>query len=249
MSDQDLRRNVASDFPDVGMQAFRQAAAEMDLSLTPFDCDLAQKWFEFYSHWPGRRVIGFTDPKDVAVKLLADSFVPRLLASALPSGPVIDLGSGNGWPGLALHQAGELCLLDSRKGACDFMRSFVTSSSLKDVRVVEARAEDACKEIALAGHFGTVTSRAMASPAMALELGSPFVGRDGAAVLWLGPAQEGSVDVKPQIREIGLTLAEKLRYTLPGGMGQRALAVYRRTGKPLPGYPRKIPSIKAKPLL
>lgn len=249
MSEEGLRPGTTQDFADLGLAAFAEASARMRLSVNPEDSGLVREWLEFYSKWPGRRVIGFTDPGDVAVKLLADSFAVHAIAGVLPPGDAIDLGSGNGWPGLALCAARRVCLLDSRKGACDFMRGFVRSAALDRVDVIEARAEDAVKDPALAGRFSVVTTRAMASPAVALELAAPFLSRGGVAVLWLGPEQESAVDAHPEVRELGVALTQKRRYALPGGMGKRALAAYRKTGTGWPGYPRKIPSIKTKPLL
>ncbi len=245
-----FRPGTTADFADLGLAAFESAAAEMHIPVSPDDSGLVEKWLQFYSRWPGRRVIGWSDPKDVAVKLLADSFAVKVITGDMPGGDAIDLGSGNGWPGLALTGDGrKVWLLDSRKGACDFMRSFARSAGLSSIAVVEARAEDACKDPTLAGRFLVVTSRAMASPAVALELATPFLARSGVVVLWLGPEQQSIVDARPKVRELGLSLLRKYPYALPSGMGKRVLAAYRKTGEPMPGYPRKIPSIKAKPLL
>jgi 16S rRNA G527 N7-methylase RsmG len=115
--------------------------------------------------------------------------------------------------------------------------------------VVEARAEDAGKDTALRGTFALVTSRAMASPGMALELASPFLRPGGIAVLWLGPGQESAIYAKSDIPEIGLTMTREHKYILPDEIGRRWLALYRKTGTIRPGYPRKIPSIRARPLL
>lgn len=243
-----LRVGLAPGFVDACLHEFGRAVSEMGLAVTPEDSVTVRAWLQFYSRWPGRRVIGFTGAKDVAVKLLADSYAVRLLGPGDVTGPAIDLGSGNGWPGLAFISSGRVTLLDSRQGACDFMRGFVESVRLPNVDVVEERAEDAGRTTRFAGSFGVVASRAMASPAVAVEVAAPFLKEGGAAVLWLGPAQEETVETHPEIPEAGLTLAGLKRYSLPDGTGRRALAVYRKTGMCLPGHPRKIASIRAKPL-
>ncbi len=212
------------------------------------DMRLVEKWLEFYSRWPGRRVIGFSDPAALAVKLLADSYAPHLWGASSEDAPVIDLGSGNGWPGLAFTSLGHVSLLDSRQGACDFMKGFVQYAALDNVNVSEGRAEEIGIREDYRGRFGIVTSRAMASPAVTVEMASPFVRPGGAAMLWLGPAQEDGVDDHGMIPELGLTLEAMHRYDLMDGMGRRLLAVYRRTGRSQPGFPRKMASIKAKPL-
>ena len=111
-----LRTGVAPGFVESCLAEFGEAAREMGLALGAADGELVRMWLEFYSRWPGRRVIGFGDPKDVAVKLLADSYAVRTLGPAIIAGPAIDLGSGNGWPGLAFASMGRVSLLDSQIG-------------------------------------------------------------------------------------------------------------------------------------
>ena len=243
-----LRTGVEPGFVERCLKEFGETVRQMGLPLGASDGQMVQTWLDFYSHWPGRRVIGFDDPKDVAAKLLADSYAVRLLEPAMMAGPAIDLGSGNGWPGLALVSVGPVSLLDSRRGACDFMRDLISHAGLGDVDVIEARAEEAGLETGLTDHFGIAVTRAMTSAALAVEIISPFVKPGGTAVLWLGPAQEEVVETNHELRQIGLTLTGLRRYELPGGMGRRALAVYRKTGAGLKGFPRKIASIKARPL-
>ena len=66
--------------------------------------ELVEGWLRFYEGWAGRRVVGFGDVGDIAVSLIADSFaVEKALAGVSSQGEglrAIDLGSGNGWPGL-----------------------------------------------------------------------------------------------------------------------------------------------------
>lgn len=248
MSDAGLRPGVAQGFAGSCMDAFAKALREMGLAITEEDAGVVRAWLEFYSHWPGRRVIGFADPKDIAVKLLADSHAVLRLREAPEMGPTIDLGSGNGWPGLAFHSRGEVFLLDSRAGACDFMRGFVESSGLTGVQVVEARAEEAGRRTSFASAFRIVTSRAMAAPSIVAEVSAPFLVIEGSAILWLGPSHRDLVIAHADIPQVGLSLIELDTYFLPGRMGERILAVYRKTAGCHPGFPRNPGEIRAKPL-
>jgi 16S rRNA (guanine527-N7)-methyltransferase len=246
------RRISGDEFVDAGTAAFREALTCMDVRLDSRAVQAVEAWFRFYSGWPGRRVTGFVDPREAAVKLIADSFAAGYLAPDLPAGDVLDMGSGNGWPGLAVRLIRDdvrLLLLDSRLGACAFMRGFVEHSGLSGVSVVEARAEDVRSERALSTRFDLVTSRAMASPGISVELASAFLKIGGVVALWLGPEQEDAVDSVPAIPELGLERRRKVRYGLPFRMGDRVLAVYTKASRALPGYPRRLSSIRAKPLL
>ena len=242
----------ASAAVEQGMAALRDSAAAMGLAIGERAYSVIEAWFDFYSRWPGRRVVGLRDPRDIAVKLIADSFAVSAIVDEIRPGPALDLGSGSGWPGLAVRLCGReraVTLLDSRLGACEFMRRFVRQAGLQGVSVLGARAEEAAKAPGLERAMALVTARAMALPGISLEIASGFLELGGAAILWLGPSQEGAVDARQDIPELGLVRTGKHGYQLPFNAGKRILAVYTRTCSPLPGYPRRLSSIRSKPLL
>ncbi|HHY44620.1 MAG TPA: hypothetical protein GX512_02790 [Firmicutes bacterium] len=248
--------NEAGSFVKSGVDAVLSALGEMGLSAGSGALQVVEGWFRFYEGWAGRRVVGFEDVGDMAVKLIADSFaLERALGGtpALGEGlTAIDLGSGNGWPGLAvkaLLPRSSLALLDSRLGACRFLQEYLREAGIPKVTVVPERAEKASKRPEHAGRYDLVTTRAMARPGVSLELSAPFCALQGKVVLWLGPEYESKVESKTEIPELGIRLTGLHKYGLAGGMGRRLLAVYVRTCDIARGYPRALSSIRAKPLL
>ncbi len=247
----------AGSFVTAGLAAFAQAATEMGVYSTPEAVEMVEAWFRFYENWAGRRVVGFSSAEDIAVKLIADSFsVGKVLDGTWTDESeilrAIDLGSGNGWPGLAvkaLRPASHLALLDSRLGACRFLEEFVRSAGLADVEIVPERAEKAQKQAEYAGKYDLVTTRAMAQPGVSLELSVTFCRPQGTVALWLGPEHKDRVWKRTEIGELGVGLSNIHRYALSGGKGTRLLVVYKRYGDPARGYPRSISTIKARPLL
>lgn len=242
-------------FVDAGTLAFIEAAADMDLPCTARIVSQVESWLRFYGGWVGRRVVGFTGAADIAVKLIADSFA-MVHAVPRPEGTrglsVVDIGSGNGWPGLAarmLWDDADLTLLDSRLGACEFMEKYIAWASVEKTRVAPLRAEDAPKTPQFREQFDLVVSRAMARPGVALELSVLFGRPAGLLALWLGPDESEIVAKRKWIPEIGVSLTRAHAYELSGGKGRRLLAVYRREAAPMKGFPRNLSSIKAKPLL
>lgn len=128
---------------------------------------------------------------------------------AVPHGPMIDVGSGNGAPGLPLA----LCepqrpatLLDSRQSAARFLTSVV--DRLEDVRiaVVNKRAEQAA-HAELRGRFSLAVTRAAAPPPIAMELLIPFLHVGGIAVLWTGGIAEQPLD---ELRVVATELGAEL---------------------------------------
>jgi 16S rRNA (guanine527-N7)-methyltransferase len=106
--------------------------------------------------------------------------------SLLERGPVVDVGSGGGSPGIPLAVARpelRFHLLESAARKCAFLR--VWAAEFTNVDVVCARAEDHARG---AGRdaYGVALARALAPPAVALEWCLPLVVPGGAAILYTG---------------------------------------------------------------
>ncbi len=248
--------NEAGSLVERGTEAVAEALGEMGLPCGEDALRVVRGWFRFYEKWAGRRVVGFDDVLDIAVKLIADSFaVEKVLSCVSRHGEMIsaiDLGSGNGWPGLAVKALvpdSGLTLLDSRLGACRFLEAYIREAGIRGVAVIAGRAEAAWRKPEHAGRYSLVTSRAMARPGVALELSAPYCAPRGKVVLWLGPEYEARAGEKTEVPELGLRLEGLERYALPYDLGRRILAVYVREGDMGKGYPRSISSMRAKPVL
>ena len=133
-------------------------------------------------------------------------------------GPIVDVGSGSGSPGIPLAAAlpdREVTLLEAEARKCDFLRRWAPSNA----RVVRGRAEEQETDA-----YGVAVAKALARPPVAVELCLPLVRPGGAAILWLGPsadldavaftaAQVGGGEPEEQD---GLVLVPKLMPTPPG---------------------------------
>ena len=98
-------------------------------------------------------------------------------------GPIVDVGSGGGTPGIPLASAlpeREVTLLESNGRKCEFLRRWV--DEFPNLRVVEGRAEDQPVD-----GYGVAVAKALAPPAVATEWCLPLVRPGGAAILWVGP--------------------------------------------------------------
>ena len=114
----------------------------------------------------------------------------RLIGADLPvpHGPMIDIGSGNGAPGLpyALCEPERAStLLDSRTGVANFLSEIVALLDAPHIGVLRERAELAARTEMREG-FSLAISRAVAPPATALELMVPFLQVGGIAAAWTG---------------------------------------------------------------
>src|SRR5207247_1983686 len=99
-------------------------------------------------------------------------------------GPIVDVGSGGGAPGIPLAAAlpeREVTLLEAIGWKCDFLRE--VEREFPNVSVVHGRAEEQETD-----RFGVAVAKALAPPAVAAEWCLPLVAPGGAAVLYIGPS-------------------------------------------------------------
>jgi len=146
-------------------------------------------------------------------------------------GPVVDVGSGGGSPGMPLAFAlpeREITLLESSRWKCDFLERFAPPN----VRVVWGRAEEQEPDA-----YGVALAKALAQPPVAAELCLPLVGPGGAAILWLGPAAD-------------LSVVARVSALLGGGVPEErnGLVVLRKLVPTPPGFPRRSGMPKKRPL-
>ena len=103
---------------------------------------------------------------------------------AVPHGPIVDIGSGNGAPGLPIaltHPDRETTLLDSRETSIEFLDSLPELLGMPNLRIYHGRAEQAAD---LRERFAVVLTRATAPPRMALELAIPMLALGGVMILY-----------------------------------------------------------------
>lgn len=106
----------------------------------------------------------------------------------LPPGPLIDVGSGAGLPGIPLAIARPermWVFLEPRNKRAAFLEEAVRLLDLR-AEVICARAEEISSQAAHSGIYAMATARALAEPAEALELLHPLVRPGGSAVMFVG---------------------------------------------------------------
>lgn len=148
-------------------------------------------------------------------------------------GPIVDVGSGGGTPGIPLAAAlpeREVTLLESNGRKCEFLRRW--AAEFPNVQVVEGRAEEQAVDA-----YGVAVAKALAPPVVAAEWCLPLVRPGGAAILWVGP----TVDVAAVARA-----AERVG---GGGAEERNGLLVLPKLEPTPaGFPRRPGMARKRPL-
>lgn len=126
-------------------------------------------------------------------------------------GPVIDIGTGAGVPGLVIavdRPDLRLVLTDRRATRMDALRRGVTAMGLADrVEVVTADVEDLGRDPDHSGRYEAVVSRGFGPPDLTLRLATPLVTPGGMIVISEPPSDHPDRWKKTELLDgLGLTL-------------------------------------------
>jgi 16S rRNA (guanine527-N7)-methyltransferase len=149
-------------------------------------------------------------------------------------GPIVDVGSGGGAPGIPLAHVlpeREVTLLEATRRKCDFLERW--TADLPNLRVICGRAEEQPLDT-----WGVAVAKALAPPPVAAEWCLPLVAPGGAAVLYVGPTAQAD-----RVAQVAGLLAAELEPDSPPG-----LLVLRKLGPTPPGFPRRSGVARKRPL-
>jgi 16S rRNA (guanine527-N7)-methyltransferase len=149
-------------------------------------CELVRRWSDRID------LVAEGDLGRFRIRHIDDSLRALPLLESLPPGPVIDVGSGAGLPGipLAIRSPDRLVrLLEPRMKRAAFLEEVIRELDLS-CEVVTLEAGIAAGRAELAHGHVLATARALAPPVRAFEMALPFVTRGGSAAVWHGPDAE-----------------------------------------------------------
>jgi 16S rRNA (guanine527-N7)-methyltransferase len=193
------------------------------------------RWLRRLLETPGLTAV--RDPGEARRVHLEDSLTALELVRHF-NGPIVDVGSGGGAPGIPLAAAlpdREVTLLEATGWKCDFLRE--EALDFPNVSVVHARAEEQETD-----RFGVAVAKALAPPVVAAEWCLPLVAPGGAAILYTGDANGGLARTAeilgaapPELHEVE-------------GSERRKLVVLRKLGPTPEGFPRRPGAARKRPL-
>jgi 16S rRNA (guanine527-N7)-methyltransferase len=187
---------------------------------------------------------------DAAVDVhLADSLVALEIDVLAGAGKVVDVGSGAGFPGLALAIAlpdAQVSLLESQARKCAYLERAIVRAGLGNARVVHGRAEQWRDGLDWAD---VATARAVAPQPAVLEYAAPLLVVGGVLIDWRTrstPAQD--VQAATAAEQLGLQRLEVRRVHPFPGSRNRTLHLYSKVSPTPPRFPRRPGSARRRPL-
>jgi len=180
------------------------------------------------------------DPERGVDVHVADSLAALDIDAVRDARNLADLGSGGGFPGLALAIASpemQVALVESVGRKCAFLERAADELRLGDVRVVNARAESWSEGI---GAHGVVAARALAPLNVLVEYAAPLLAQGGSLVAWKGrrnPGEEADAGVAADA--LGMARPAPRPVAPYAGANARTLYLSLKVRSTPTGYPRR----------
>lgn len=176
--------------------------------------DLLVRWNKAYN------LTAIRDPNEMLTKHLLDSLA---MHPYFTQDNLADLGTGAGLPGIPLaiiRPEAQISLIESNGKKTRFLREVVRQLALKNVTVIESRAESVDQP----EQFQSITARAMDRLAGILKVGGHLLNRNGVLLAMKGP------QINDEIAELPNEWHVKACHTLhvPGLLAERQLVIVGR---------------------
>lgn len=167
-------------------------------------------------------------------------FVDSLLGvDNLTMETLIDVGSGGGFPAIPLKIVNpniKLTLLEATGKKCEFLKTVVSELDLKEVTVINGRAEDYAKNPDFREKFDHASARAVARLNTLLEYCLPFIKVGGSFISYKANAKEEIAECDNALKVLGGSIQKVKEYTLDDA--NRSIIIVKKEKTTPPKYPR-----------
>ena len=203
--------------------------------------------------WNARmNLTAITDAEGIRVKHFLDSLSVLTVLHPAPGERVVDVGTGAGFPGLALKIAQptlRMTLVEATGKKADFCRHVVDCLKLRDVEVLHARAEDVGQEPPYREAFDWAVARAVADLSVLAEYLLPLVKVGGHAIAQKGEAGPAEAHAAASaFQMLGGSLEKIVPIELPGIVETRYLVLLAKNAGTPARYPRRAGLAAKQPL-
>jgi len=232
--------------------ALVREATRVGLELTPEQIAVCERYAEeLIQRNTSVNLTAITEPVDIAHKHFLDSWTAFGARRWTGNERVIDVGSGAGFPGLALRVANpglRVTLVESVGKKARFLEDVVALLGLGDVEVRNERAE--VLAASRRDRYDVATARAVGTIGQVIEYLVPFLRVGGDAIVWKGRVEQELPGARKAAAAIGADVTAVVS-TAELGLGDelpgRNLVVIRKT-RPTPArYPRTAAEMRRRP--
>jgi len=189
------------------------------------------------------------DPERAAKVHVNDSLTALELEPVRRARRIADIGSGAGFPGIALAVAlptAEIILIESQRRRCEFLRRVCSHAGIGNARVICTRAEE-WRE-GLNGN-DAVVARALGPVPVVMEYAAPLLRVGGSLVDWRGALGRREEEAAAQAAAaLGLRRVDVRRVEPFAGAREHHLHVYLKLRETPARFPRRAGIARKRPL-
>lgn len=223
---------------------FIQDLKELGVSLTDKQIEQFLIYYELLTEWNSfMNLTAITEYEDVLKKHFVDSVSLIQAVDVRKELILIDVGTGAGFPGLALKIAYpelKVTLLDSLQKRIQFLDAVIEKLGLEGIETIHGRAEDFAKPQKLRESFDLCVSRAVANLSTLSEYCLPFVKVGGYFIPYKSEkiAQENE-EAEKALELLGGKFERQVEFMLPSSDIYRNLFVIKKVKETPKKFPRK----------
>lgn len=223
---------------------FKNDLSQLGITLTDKQLKQFLQYYEMLIEWNKvMNLTTITEYQDVVKKHFVDSLSLVNTCDLMSDLSLIDVGTGAGFPGLALKIAFpelKITLLDSLNKRIQFLNEVIEKLGLQNVDTVHGRAEDFAKPGKHRELYDLCVSRAVANLSTLLEYCLPFVKVGGIFVSYKSErVSQELVFAENALLLLGGEVERQVEFILPNSNLYRNLVMIRKCHATPNKYPRK----------
>lgn len=228
---------------------FINSISELNIDINEKKLEMLEKYYQLLEEENQKyNLTAITNKEDVYLKHFYDSLTLSKIIK-LNSQTLCDIGSGAGFPGLVLKIIFpnlKVTLVDATEKKCNFLKIVIKELDLKEIEVINERAEIYSKTVR--EKYDIVTSRAVAPLKHLLEYSIPLVKVNGSYIAMKSDITKEIENIEIYENKLNIKKEKEIVFKLPKENSLRTLLLYKKLKETNPKYPRKYNDIKKKEL-
>ncbi len=210
-----------------------------------------EEYYKELKEWNKKiNLTAVTEKEQVFIKHFEDSLSLLDAVEIPPGASLIDIGSGAGFPGLAIAAAREdidVTLLDSTRKRVEFLQ-YVSDRIGVKTNCMWGRAEETARKSEYREIFDFATARAVASLSVLVEYAVPFLKIGGRFAAMKGPsAAEEIKEAENALNKLNSKVEDIKEFALSDG-SKRSIIIVKKLSQTATIYPRPSAKMAKNPL-
>jgi len=232
----------------------KSGLTRLGIDFKQIDIERTIRYFELIAEYSrSMNLVGNSEFCNLAVRHLFDSLALYKYLTNHDFKKVVDVGSGAGFPGLALAifiSSVKFTLIESNAKKSNFLKTVIDSIGIRNAVVLNDRAENVGRLAEYRENFDAAVARALAKTPTSFELLSPLAKENGYVILYKSRrAMKEMVHYSTAAKMLSLQLDMVMDVEVPNLQEERILLIYRKITLTPQRYPRRPGIPQKRPIL